>query len=50
MQGFQIVVRDGGRGVNPGEGELEILLGGIFLPAGENLGRSDFDDSNLFQS
>ena len=33
-----------------GGGGSEILLGGgIFLPGGENLRRSDFDDSNLFQ-
>ena len=30
--------------------ESEILLGGIFLPGGKNLSRSDFDDANLFQS
>ena len=40
---FQIVVRDGG-GM-----ESEILLGRDFLSSGENL-RSDFHDSNLFQS
>ena len=34
-----------------GRGELEILLGwGIFLPGAGNPRRSDFDDSNLFQS
>ena len=50
----QIVVRGwgGGGGVNSPSildvGELEILLGGIFLPGGRNP-RSDFDDSNLFQ-
>ena len=34
---FQIAVRGGG-------------LGGIFLPGGKNLRRSDFDNWNLFQS
>ena len=33
-----------------GGGGSEILLGGIFLPGKGNLRRSDFDDSNLFQS
>ena len=33
-----------------GGGESEILLGGIFLLGKGNLRRSDFDDSNLFQS
>ena len=46
-QVFQIVVSGGGEG----RGELEILLGwGIFLPGAGNPRRSDFDDSNLFQS
>ena len=30
--------------------ESEILPGGIFLPGEGNLRRSDFDNSNLFQS
>ena len=38
---FQIVLRDRGMGKLPG---------GIFLPAGGNLTRSDFGHSNLFQS
>ena len=41
----------GGGGKFPQKcGESEILLRGIFLPGGENLRRSDFDDLNLFQS
>ena len=45
---FQIVVRGGAR---IQWGESEILLGeNIFLPGKGNLRRSDFDDSNLFQS
>ena len=31
-------------------GESNILVGRIFLTGGENLRRSDFDDSNPFQS
>ena len=31
-------------------GEMEIFLGEIFLPDGGNLRRSDYDNSNLFQS
>ena len=38
---FQIAERSGG---------LKILLGEIFLPAGGNLRRSDFGQSNLSQS
>ena len=38
-----------GKGWWGGEGS-EILLGEIFLPAEGNLRRSDFDNSNLFQS
>ena len=38
---FQIAVRSGG---------LKILLGEIFLPAGGNLRRSDFGQSDLSQS
>ena len=30
--------------------EMEIFLGEIFLPDGGNLSRSDYDNSNLFQS
>ena len=39
---FQIVISVGG--------ESKILLGEIFLPSGENLRRSDFGNTNLFQS
>ena len=45
---FQIVVR-GGWGWGGGWGS-EILIGEIFLPGEGNLRRSDFDNSNLFQS
>ena len=37
-------------GGGQGKGVLEILLGEIFLPGEGNLRRSDFEDSNLFQS
>ena len=39
-------------GIPPVWGESEILLGegGIFLLGSRNLRRSDFDQSNLFQS
>ena len=40
----------GGGGGGGGKGVLEILLGEIFLPGEGNLRRSDFEDSNLFQS
>ena len=40
---FQIVVRGG-------TGGIRSFAGKIFLPGGENHGRNDFDDSNLFQS
>ena len=40
---FQIAVRCGGWGW----GNLKFYWGGIFLPGEDNLGRSDFDDSNL---
>ena len=46
---FQIVVRGGGK-VPPVTWESKILLGGIFLLGKGNLRRSDFDDSNPFQS
>ena len=39
---FQIAVWDGG--------DIGNFAGGIFLDDGENLKRSDFDHSNLFQS
>ena len=39
-----------GGGGGQGKGVLEILLGEIFLPGEGNLRRSDFEDSNLFQS
>ena len=45
MQGFP----NSGKAVGVG-GELEILLGGFFLPGEGNLRRSDFDNLNLFQS
>ena len=38
---FQIVLRGGG---------IRNFAGGIFLPGEGNLRRSDFDNSNLFQS
>ena len=41
LEVFQIAVR--------GWGELELLLGEIFLPGKGNLRRSEFDDSNFFQ-
>ena len=44
---FQIDLRDGG---NPPSGEMRNFAGEIFLLDGGNLKRSDFDDSNLFQS
>ena len=49
---FQIAVRGLGLYVPPSGGELEILpgRGGIFLPGEGNLRRSDFDNSNPFQS
>ena len=40
----------GGGGGGRGKGVLEILRGEIFLPGEGNLRRSDFEDSNLFQS
>ena len=40
----------GGGGGGGGKGVLEILMGEIFLPGEGNLRRSDFEDSNLFQS
>ena len=43
---FQIVVG----GVGGGGGDRNFEGEGIFLPGVENLRRSDFDDSNLFQS
>ena len=46
---FQIVVRGGGK-VPPVRWESKILPGGIFLLGKGNLRRSDFDDSNPFQS
>ena len=55
-QGFRnsgkgcVCVGGGGGGVGRGKGVLEILLGEIFLPGEGNLRRSDFEDSNLFQS
>ena len=55
-QGFRnsgkgcVCVGGGGRVVGRGKGVLEILLGEIFLPGEGNLRRSDFEDSNLFQS
>ena len=42
------VVGTGGGGGAPSAGLSEILLGGIFLPGGENLRRSDFGNSHLF--
>ena len=33
-----------------GGGIGNVAWGEFFLPVGENLRRSDFDDSNLFQS
>ena len=33
-----------------GVGGIRNFVGGIFLPGGENLSRSDFDNSNIFQS
>ena len=41
------VVGTGG-GDAPSAGLSEILQGGIFLPGGENLRRSDFGNSHLF--
>ena len=46
---FQIVVRGSWAAVNPSP-DWEILLGGDFLLGEGNLRRSDFDNSNLFQS
>ena len=43
-QGFPYSDKGWGGGV-----KSEILMGGIFVPGGENL-RSKFDDLNLFQS
>ena len=48
-QGFSNSAKGWGK-IPPSEGELEILLGEIFLPGDGNLRRSDFDNSNLFQS
>ena len=48
-QGFPNSAKGWGK-IPPSEGELEILLGEIFLPGDGNLRRSDFDNSNLFQS
>ena len=48
---FQKVVRGGWENPPPsGRLESEVLMWEIFLPGEENLRRSDFDDSNLFQS
>ena len=52
---FHIAVRDSGRGDFPffpsrGRQNQKFYCGEIFLPSEESLRRSDFDDSNLFQS